>query len=49
VQAQVDGGQRPGATSDEVADVKTLRAKIRRFEGDNAILKYATGCSASVL
>jgi len=42
VQAQVDGGQRQGATSEELAEVKTLKAKVRRLEEDNAILKAAT-------
>src|SRR3954463_3064997 len=39
VQSQVDGGQRAGATSEELAEIKALRAKIRRLEEDNAILK----------
>ena len=42
VQAQVDGGQRQGSTTEEVAEIKTLRAKVRRLEEDNAILKAAT-------
>ncbi len=42
VQAQVDGGQRQGATSEELAEIKTLKAKVRRLEEDNAILKAAT-------
>ena len=44
VQAQVDGGQRQGATSEELAEIKTLKAKVRRLEEDNAILKAATVC-----
>lgn len=42
VQAQVDGGQRPGASSEELGEIKTLKAKVRRLEEDNAILKAAT-------
>lgn len=39
IQAQVDGGQRQGATSQELADVKDLKAKVRRLEEDNEILR----------
>ena len=42
IQSQVDGGQRPGATSEELAEIKALKAKVRRLEEDNAILKSAT-------
>ncbi len=42
VQAQVDGGQRQGASTQELAEVKSLKAKVRRLEEDNAILKAAT-------
>ena len=42
IQSQVDGGQRAGATSDELAEIKALRARVRRIEEDNAILKSAT-------
>jgi transposase len=42
VQSQVDGGQRQGATSEELAEIRTLKAKVRRLEEDNAILKSAT-------
>jgi transposase-like protein len=42
IQSQVDGGQRQGATSEELAEIKTLRARVRRLEEDNAILKSAT-------
>jgi transposase-like protein len=33
VQAQIDGGQRQGATSEELAEIKELKAKVRRLEG----------------
>ena len=42
VQAQVDGGQRQGATSDELAEIKELKAKVRRLEEDNEILRRAS-------
>ena len=42
VQAQIDGGERAGMTSEEHAEVRALKAKVRRLEEDNAILKAAT-------
>jgi transposase len=42
VQAQVDGGQRRGATSEELAEIKDLKAKVRRLEEDNDILRRAS-------
>lgn len=42
VQAQVDAGDRPGATSEELAEIKALRAKVRRLEEDNQVLKAAS-------
>jgi transposase-like protein len=42
IQSQVDGGTRQGATSEELAEIKALKAKVRRLEEDNAILKSAT-------
>ena len=39
VQAEVDGGPCGGATSEELAEIKALKAKVRRLEEDNAILK----------
>jgi len=42
IQAEVDGGQRGGASSEELAEIKALKAKVRRLEDDNAILKSAT-------
>ena len=42
VQAQVDGGQRQGATSEELAEIKELKAKVRRLEEDNEILRRAS-------
>jgi AcrR family transcriptional regulator len=42
VQAEVDAGTRSGVTSEELAEIKSLKAKVRRLEEDNAILKAAT-------
>lgn len=42
LQADIDGGQRAGASSEELAEIKALKAKVRRLEEDNAILKSAT-------
>ena len=42
IQAQVDGGQRQGATSEELAEIKDLKAKVRRLEEDNEILRRAS-------
>ncbi len=42
VQAQVDGGQRQGATSGELAEIKALKVKVRRLEEDNEILRRAS-------
>jgi transposase len=41
VQAEVDGGIRPGVST-EHAEIKALKAQVRRLEEDNAILKAAT-------
>jgi hypothetical protein len=42
LQAQVDSGQRPGASSEELAEIKELKAKVRRLEEDNEILRRAS-------
>jgi len=42
VQAQIDGGQRQGATSAELAEIKELKAKVRRLEEDNDLLRRAS-------
>ncbi len=42
VQAQVDTGQRAGASSEELAEIKELKAKVRRLEEDNEILRRAS-------
>lgn len=42
IQAEVDAGQRPGSSSEELVEIKALKARVRRLEEDNAILKSAT-------
>ena len=42
LQAQIDSGQRRGATNEELAEIKALKAKVRRLEDDVAILRRAT-------
>ena len=42
VQSRVDGGQRRGATTEELTEIKELKAKVRRLEEDNDILRRAT-------
>lgn len=42
LQAQIDSGDRRGATSEELAEIKELKAKVRRLEDDNDILRRAT-------
>lgn len=41
LQAQVDGGQRQVATSEEPAQIKQLKAQVRRLEEDHEILRRA--------
>jgi transposase-like protein len=42
VQADVDSGARAGATSDDQAEIKRLKAEVRKLREDNEILKAAT-------
>ena len=48
VQADVDAGARPGASSDEQAEIKALKARVRRLEEDNEILKRAASFFGSM-
>lgn len=41
-QALVDGGERRGATTEELAEIKELKAKVRRLEEDLEIAKKAS-------
>lgn len=49
VQAQIDGGARPGVTSEESAEIKKLKAENRELREDVAILKAATTIVAGEL
>ena len=42
VQADINAGARPGATSDEQAEIKRLKAENKRLRDDNEILRAAT-------
>jgi transposase-like protein len=42
VQAEIDAGERPGPTSEELAEIKELKAKVRQLEED---LEIATRAS----
>ncbi len=42
MQSEVDDGQRGGTSTEELAEIKALKSKVRRLEEDNAILKSAT-------
>lgn len=41
-QAEVDAGDRPGVSSEELEEIKKLKAENRRLREDVAILKAAT-------
>ena len=42
LQSQIDGGQRAGASSEELAEIKALKAENRRLRDDVDILRRAT-------
>ena len=42
LQAQVDSGQRTGATTGELDQIRELKARVRRLEEDNEILRRAS-------
>ncbi|NDK92702.1 hypothetical protein GYA93_24670 [Gordonia desulfuricans] len=42
MQAEVDGGRRPGASSAELAELKRLKAENKRLREDVEVLKAAT-------
>jgi transposase len=48
-QAEVDGGQRPGVTSEESGEVRRLRAEVRELRRANEILKAASAFFAAEL
>jgi transposase len=47
--AEVDGGQRPGVTSEEAAEIKRLRAENAELRRANEILKAASAFFAAEL
>ena len=42
LQAQIDSGQRSGATSEEMVEIKALKNKVRDLEEANEILRQAS-------
>ena len=48
-QAQVDGGERPGVTSEESAEVKRLKRENAELKRANGILKAASAFFAAEL
>jgi transposase len=46
-QAEVDSGQRSGATSEESAEIRRLRAEVRELRRANEILKAASAFFAA--
>ena len=42
VQAQVDGGDRPGPSSEELAEIRSLKSQVRDLTEANEILKAAS-------
>ncbi len=45
-QAELDQGQRPGATTDERERIKALEREVRELRQANEILKKASACFA---
>jgi transposase len=43
VQADIDAGTRVGASTDEQAEIKCLKAESKRLREDNEILRSTTG------
>jgi transposase len=48
-QAEIDGGQRPGVSSEESAEVRRLRAEVKELRRANEILKAASAFFAAEL
>ena len=49
LQSQIDSGERNGPTSGELAEIKTLKNKVRDLEEANEILKQASMLDAREL
>lgn len=47
-QAEVDGGVRPGRTSEEIAEIKQLKKEVAELRRANEILKSASAFFASM-
>jgi transposase len=47
--AQIDGGQRPGVSTEESAELRRLRAEVRELKRANEILKAASAFFAAEL
>lgn len=48
-QAEVDGGQRPGTSGEESAEIRRLRAEVKELRRANEILKAAPAFFAAGL
>jgi transposase len=48
-QAQIDGGRRPGVSTEESAELRRLRAEVRELKRANEILKAASAFFAAEL
>ena len=47
--AEVDGGTRPGKTTEELAEIRELKKRVHELERANAILKSASAFFAAEL
>jgi transposase len=47
--AEVDGGQRPGKTSEEIAEIRELKKEVSELRRANEILKSASAFFAAEL
>jgi transposase len=48
-QAEIDGGRRPGVSTEESAELRRLRAEVRELKRANEILKAASAFFAAEL